>query len=993
MKCLVRVPNAVAVLLVVWAIPLATAQSDLLQEAIDLFEAQEYKASQETLLKIDPETLTEAEQAELDAFLERVPLAIQGKARAEQDLATADEAFDAGNWEAAAQAYADVIESEYSSDAWKSYAAAQIRSIDEKRSLADAARPEGAVEESAPVDEAASQPEEPTVEVVPMEPAEDTAVIAVEEPRRLTPADQLRMIDELNWQRAVVKADSLADAARTAMAERDFVAARKQVNNALQVIEAARRFADPASKYQGQRDALNQLKSELEQEARAYEAELASQEQIEIKKRIAERKRLYEQQKREKVDQLFRSAAQLRRERRFGEAAEVLREVLRIDPGNARARYQLDVAEDYESFAEQRQWQHDVYTQQRQALVNAEEALIPWDVDVLYPKNWLELTAHRTALGTSGTLGTIEDSELNRKLDEPMPEFRFEEQPFDQVVEWFAEFTKVNISVDWTDLEDMGIDREHPVNIRLSAGLSFRTVLEEVLAQVGGDVQLAYAVGDGLLRIATKTKLDRNKLILIYDIRDLLIHIPDASRDAAFDVTQGMGEGGQQGGGGGGGQGMFGEGEQDEEEDYDEEDGEAGQALAQRIIEIIRDTVEPDSWRETGGGDGSIRELNGQLIVYNTNDAHSQVADLLRQLRAQQSLQISVETRFLNVTSNFLEQFGVDLDFVFNSGSAGYDRGIGADGGVLTDPFSGAPILVDRNYSRIGSYATTPGFGNALTPGGVPSQPYGQAAFVPNRGGIGPHVDEMTPITAQQGSLSLVDLTGRSTGVPGSFASQAGLTPALNIAGSYLDNLQVDFLIRATQANARSSIVQAPRLVLFNGQAASISVGRSRTYVSSLEPQLAEGAVGFRPETASADSGVSMWVEGTISADRRYVTLTLDVRQRDEPSFERFEIQRASGNSPGAFILLPDYAFAVLTTTVSVPDGGTVLLGGLKQVGEVEVDAGVPILSKIPILKRAFTNQTQVKDTRTLLILVKTKIIIQQEAEEEAFPTFTQAMP
>ena len=130
-------------------------------------------------------------------------------------------------------------------------------------------------------------------------------------------------------------------------------------------------------------------------------------------------------------------------------------------------------------------------------------------------------------------------------------------------------------------------------------------------------------------------------------------------------------------------------------------------------------------------------------------------------------------------------------------------------------------------------------------------------------------------------------------------------------------------------------------------------------------------------------------VDGTISADRKYVTLTLDVRQRDEPTLERFEVQRASGNSPGAFISLPDYNFATLSTTVSIPDGGTVLLGGLKQAGEVEVDAGVPILSKIPVLKRAFSNQTTIKDTRTLLILVKTKIIIQKEAEEEAFPTFT----
>jgi type II secretory pathway component GspD/PulD (secretin) len=113
--------------------------------------------------------------------------------------------------------------------------------------------------------------------------------------------------------------------------------------------------------------------------------------------------------------------------------------------------------------------------------------------------------------------------------------------------------------------------------------------------------------------------------------------------------------------------------------------------------------------------------------------------------------------------------------------------------------------------------------------------------------------------------------------------------------------------------------------------------------------------------------------------------------QTDEPSFERFEVQRSSGNSPGIFILLPDQSFARINTTVSIPDGGTVLLGGMKQVGEVEVEAGVPILSKIPVLKRAFSNKSTVKDTRTLLILMKAKIIIQKEAEDEAFPTFRAA--
>ena len=137
------------------------------------------------------------------------------------------------------------------------------------------------------------------------------------------------------------------------------------------------------------------------------------------------------------------------------------------------------------------------------------------------------------------------------------------------------------------------------------------------------------------------------------------------------------------------------------------------------------------------------------------------------------------------------------------------------------------------------------------------------------------------------------------------------------------------------------------------------------------------------------DGGVSVTldVEGTIAADRKYTTLTVRTSLQQEPRLERFEVTRGSGNSPSIFVTLTDQEVRQINTTVSVPDGGTVMIGGLKQVGEVEVDAGVPILSKIPILKRAFTNSTTLRDVQTLLILLKSKIIIQREAEEEAFPT------
>jgi type II secretory pathway component GspD/PulD (secretin) len=67
-----------------------------------------------------------------------------------------------------------------------------------------------------------------------------------------------------------------------------------------------------------------------------------------------------------------------------------------------------------------------------------------------------------------------------------------------------------------------------------------------------------------------------------------------------------------------------------------------------------------------------------------------------------------------------------------------------------------------------------------------------------------------------------------------------------------------------------------------------------------------------------------------------------------------------------------------------MPDSGTLLLGGQKITEEVESEAGVPILSKIPILGRAFENRSKIKDNKILLILVKPTIILEEEADAEA---------
>ena len=78
-----------------------------------------------------------------------------------------------------------------------------------------------------------------------------------------------------------------------------------------------------------------------------------------------------------------------------------------------------------------------------------------------------------------------------------------------------------------------------------------------------------------------------------------------------------------------------------------------------------------------------------------------------------------------------------------------------------------------------------------------------------------------------------------------------------------------------------------------------------------------------------------------------------------------------------------------ISTRVSIPDQGTVLLGGLTLAGEKEIESGVPVLSKIPLIGRLFSSKSEVKDKQILMILVKPTIILKDEVESDAIAAMT----
>nr|WP_303652723.1 hypothetical protein [Paludisphaera mucosa] len=220
------------------------------------------------------------------------------------------------------------------------------------------------------------------------------------------------------------------------------------------------------------------------------------------------------------------------------------------------------------------------------------------------------------------------------------------------------------------------------------------------------------------------------------------------------------------------------------------------------------------------------------------------------------------------------------------------------------------------------------------------------------------------------------------------FNTVAGAGASLGLA--FLSDLEVYFFLTAAQGDTRNNILQAPKVTTFNGAAATIQNGDVQYYVASLFPILGPGSVAFQPNVQQLNNGVILQVTPVVTADRRYVRLSLSPFFQVVNGFTTITVPAAVGGAGlggasaaiNGTIQLPNTTVTTVNTTVTVPDGGTVLLGGVKQLQEQRLEYGVPVLSKAPWIDRLFRNVGIGRTTSSLMLMVTPRIIILEEEEE-----------
>jgi general secretion pathway protein D len=422
----------------------------------------------------------------------------------------------------------------------------------------------------------------------------------------------------------------------------------------------------------------------------------------------------------------------------------------------------------------------------------------------------------------------------------------------------------------------------------------------------------------------------------------------------------------------------------------DTQESTGGQQLVNRqtALDFLKDQGVPFPT----GASANFLPQSSRLIVRNTEENLELVDALVEQSNVAGPKQVEIEAKFVEITQNNLKELGFDwLLGQFNI--PGSNRVFGGGGTAGT----GQPV-------NPADYPFVP-------PGG---QPIGQF-----------------PVTAgnRSGNLAITAnaLDALLFGVPGASSLAPGI---FGLSGVFTDP-QFQVVVRALNQKKGVDLLSAPRVTTKSGQRAVIEIVREFRYPTQFDPPkipdrtdasvisttgitgASTGAFPVTPTTPTGfetrNTGVTLEVEPVVGPDGVTIDLNLVPQVVEFEGFINYgsPIQSVSVNALGissSFTLTPNvinqpiFNSRKVTTSVSVWDGQTVVLGGLMREDVQKTEDRTPILGDIPLVGRLFRTNTEQHLKRNLVIFVTARLVnpagqpLNPTEEEEETETATNAV-
>ncbi len=197
-------------------------------------------------------------------------------------------------------------------------------------------------------------------------------------------------------------------------------------------------------------------------------------------------------------------------------------------------------------------------------------------------------------------------------------------------------------------------------------------------------------------------------------------------------------------------------------------------------------------------------------------------------------------------------------------------------------------------------------------------------------------------------------------------ASTGMLTPKgfAGFNGVLLDPEVADVIVSALSSHNRGRVLASPKILVNDNQTGTLESVESFPFNSVN----VINTVGSQSLGGNQQAGTIITVTPHINEDD-HLQLEFDVE------FSSFEGEQIStgGDNPG--LLPPQRKIDRVGSVVTIPDGKTVVVGGLKRGFASETFSGVPWIEKIPVL-RELTSKTSAEDKCTSFFLfIRPKIL------------------
>lgn len=221
---------------------------------------------------------------------------------------------------------------------------------------------------------------------------------------------------------------------------------------------------------------------------------------------------------------------------------------------------------------------------------------------------------------------------------------------------------------------------------------------------------------------------------------------------------------------------------------------------------------------------------------------------------------------------------------------------------------------------------------------------------------------------ARVGGINATQIvTFSSFGVSGLDPITGALTPIAAKGGTFalLNPNAADIVIRALSNSSKSRLVSAPKiLVNDNGRGRLQSVSQE-PFAEILDTSSNQSRTGFGGQ---AQAGTSITVEPHIS-EGDYLQLT-------------YSVELSSFTGAGTEGLPPPSQKNAVDSTVTIPDGYTIVVGGLSVKNLRNTMEGIPFLSDVPGIGLLFGTRTKSTTDTTLFVFIRPVILRDDKFED-----------